>query len=103
MKKDKIVKNKELYIQYIEDVAWEISIDNKFREQLLNMPFNKKIEISQKTADHCSYLRKILSEGLVFFVEKVHECPEDFDDGLTIFKFSSKDFSDVVRYTGNNL
>lgn len=103
MKESNSLNLEKIYQQYIEDVAMEISIDKKFRDRLLNATYGEQLEISQKTANHCKYLNHILSKGLVFMVEKVYECTETFDSDLTIFKFSAKDFPNIIRYTGNNI
>ncbi len=94
---------KKIYSKYIEDIAVDISTDCKFRQVLFESQFEEKLEISRFTAWHCLYLRPILKKGLVFYVEKVQNCPIAFDEDLTVFKFTAKGFSDLVRYSGNNL
>lgn len=94
-------KKKKIYKKYIDDIVWEISCDNEIRQLLFSMPYNTPIEISKKTSmNYNEFVNKILSKNLVFWVEKVHTCPEKFDEGLIIFKFSSK-YGDIVRYSGN--
>lgn len=94
---------KKIYSKYIEDIAIDISTDCKFRQALFEAQFEERLEISRFTAWHCLYLRPILKRGLVFYVEKVKNCPIAFDEDLTIFKFTARGFPCLVRYSGNNL
>ena len=94
---------RNIYEESIEDIALEISIDKKFRKLLKDAQYGEQIEISSLTARHCKYVSNVLSQGLVFIVEKVTNCPEHFDNGLTIFKFFSRDYPDIIKYTGNNI
>ncbi len=96
-------KTKKLYKKYIDDIVWEISCNNDIRRSLAAMPYNTPIEISKKShINYNGFLDEILSRNLVFRVEKTHTCPEKFDEGLVIFKFTTK-YGDIVRYSGNNL
>lgn len=95
-------KQKKLYKKYIDDIVWEISCDNSIREILFSMPYDTPLEISLRSQTRYNEtVNKILSKNLVFLVEKVYSCPEEFDEGLVIFKFTAKNCN-VVRYSGNN-
>ena len=49
-----------------------------------------------------NYIKEIIFEfGLQFYVSKVIDCPEEFDEGSIIFKFESLEFHDIVKYSGN--
>jgi len=43
----------------------------------------------------------LVMNDLHFYITKVLECPEEFDEGLIIFKFESLEFPEIVRYSGN--
>ncbi|MGN1137673.1 MAG: hypothetical protein ACI4SF_15825 [Oscillospiraceae bacterium] len=96
-------KRKKIYKKYMDDIVWEISCNHSIRALLFSMPYNIPIEISLKSQIcYNELVNKILSKHLVFWVEKVYTCPEEFEEGLIIFKFTAK-FRDIVRYSGNNL
>lgn len=96
-------KKKKIYKKYMDDIVWEISCNRSIRALLFSMPYNIPIEISMKSQMYFNeFINKILSKHLVFWVEKVYTCPEEFEEGLIIFKFSSK-YRDIARYSGNNL
>ena len=40
--------------------------------------------------------------NLQFIVKKVKLCPVQFDEGMIVFKFQSKEFPDIIRFSGNN-
>lgn len=98
------MKRKCLYKKYISDVALDISCDDVFREKLAAAPYGTCFEVSEKTAPQCVYLREVFERGLVYYVAKVHadQIREKFDEGLVIFKFTASEYTDVVKYTGNN-
>lgn len=94
---------KKLYKKHIGDAALDVSCDSAFRERLAEAEYGQRFEISPKTAAHTDIFGNVFERGLVYFVEKVSRCPESFDDGLVIFKFTAKDFPEVAAYTGNAL
>lgn len=98
------MSRKSLYKKYISDVALDISCDDVFREKLAAAPYGTRFEISAQTAPQCEYLREAFDRGLVYYVTKVHayQIREKFDEGLVIFKFTASEYTDVVKYTGNN-
>lgn len=85
-------------------MALDISCDDVFREKLAAAPYGTRFEISAETAPQCEYLREAFERGLVYYVTKVHadRIREKFDEGLVIFKFTASEYTDVVKYTGNN-
>lgn len=99
MKRKLLLRKKRLYRKYIEDVALDVSVDGDFRKTLAEAPYDSPIEIMRANAPQCCYF----PDGLVFFVEKVRECPVIFDNGLIIFKFYAKEFPHIAAYSGNNL
>lgn len=98
------MNRKRLYKKYISDVALDISCDDVFRQKLAAAPYGTRFEISAQTAGQCEYLREAFERGLVYYVTKVHanQIREKFDEGLVIFKFTASEYTDVVKYTGNN-
>lgn len=98
------MNRKRLYKRYISDVALDISCDAAFREKLAAAPYGTRFEVSAKTAPQCEYLREAFEKGLVYYVTKVHadQIREKFDEGLVIFEFTASEYTDVVKYTGNN-
>lgn len=95
---------KKLYKNLIEDVALEISLDSKWREKIFNLSLNKKIEISYVMPLEIpeSIKKETVNNKLKFSIMRVNSCEEHFDDGLEIFKFQSKEYPEIVRFTGNN-
>lgn len=98
------MNRKRLYKRYISDVAVDISCDDEFRKKLAAAPYGTRFEVSAKTAPQCEYLREAFEKGLVYYVTKVHadQARVKFDEGLVVFKFTASEYTDVVKYTGNN-
>ena len=99
MKRKILLRKKRLYREYIEDVVFEVSVDDDFRKMLAKAPYDSAFEITRANAPQYCFF----PDGLVFYVEKVRECPVIFDDGLIVFKFYAKEFPHIVAYSGNNL
>lgn len=89
--------------KYLEDVMREISQDDLWRERLFEGQYNKRFLLTFKELEEvpCRLWSAFSQYGLEFFVSKVHSCPEEFDEGLIIFKFEAKEFPHVVGYSGN--
>ena len=85
-------------------MTFEISLDKKWRRSIFSSKENEKIIISYLDADGIPlYIKKrIVQERLEFFVSRINRCEEIFDEGMVIFMFQSKEFPDIVRYSGNN-
>ena len=106
MKKRKEKKQrKRLYEDIIEDVALEISLDSRWRALILTKELNEKIEITYHSLEElpCYIKDEIQKYKLKFWVEMVSSSNEYFEEGMVIFKFTSKEYPQVFRYTGNNL
>ena len=88
----------------IENVALEISLAPSWRKRLFSNPYETKFEISyHKPEDIPAYIRTIIIRfQLEFYVSKVSSCCEKFDSGFEVFKFESKEFPKVMRFSGNN-
>ena len=97
-------KRKRLYKELIEDVALEISLDACWRKRIMEQLPNIEIRITYHEPDDLpKYIQKdIVNYKLEFGVMKVKSCKEHFDEGLEIFKFQSKEYPVIVRFTGNN-
>jgi len=93
----------KLYEKYLEDVVEEISQDDLWSKRLFEGPYNEPFLITFKELEElpCRLWTTFSQYGLEFFVSKVDSCPEEFAEGLIIFKFEAKGFSDVVGYSGN--
>jgi hypothetical protein len=93
----------KLHEKYLEDVTREVSQDPFWRKRLFEGECNDRFLITYKELEELpGPLWTIFSQyGLEFFVSKVHSCPEEFDEGLVIFKFEAKEFSHLVSYSGN--
>lgn len=105
MKKCQREKNrKRIYQDIIEDIALEISLDSYWRNKIFSLPVKERLEISYIRAQEIpKYIKKeMIGSKLVFWVEKVKYCNEDFNDNLIIFKISSKEYPKIFRFTGNN-
>lgn len=95
---------RRLYKQFIEDVALEISLDAYWRKRILGRPYYKKLEITYRNPTEIPkyILKDITLYKLEFEVMRINSCREYFDKELEIFKFQSKEFPAIIRYTGNN-
>ena len=86
------------YEKYIEDVALEISQSREWRLLLKNSEYNKQFLISKDSIIPLpSYIKEMVEQnGLKFYVSKVNECDEDFDEDLIIFKFETLEFKAII-------
>lgn len=99
MKRKVLLRKKRLYRENIDFVALDVSVDDDFRKKLAEAPYDSAFEITRANAPkYCDF-----PDGLVFYVEKVRECPVIFDDGLIVFKFYAKEFPHITAYSGNKL
>ena len=92
--------------EWIDDIVLDISQSKCWRQLLFSADYNQKFLINADTV--CEYpthfvgtKNMIINHKLQFYVSKVLECPEDFDEGAVIFKFESAEFPEVMRYSGN--
>lgn len=94
----------ELHRLYLEDTTIEISQDSFWRKKIFEGCYDEKFLITYKVISEIpQYLKNPLEQHkLEYFVSKVRDCPEKFDNDLIIFKFEAKEFSDLVMYSGNN-
>ncbi len=94
---------RELYKKYIDDITMEISQSNEWRELIKNSEFDKYYIVSKDSILPLpEYIKNaVIKNNLQFYVSKVKECDEEFDDDLIIFKFQSVEYKDIVRYSGN--
>ena len=94
----------KLYEKYLADVAIEVSQDSLWRKRLFKQQYNEKMLITFKELEEvpCRLWTIFSQYGLEFFASKVDSCPQQFDEGLIIFKFEAKGFPHLVRYSGNN-
>lgn len=95
---------KAIYKKIISDVAMEISIASEWRKKIFEMKENDILEISFNAPLQLpQYIREdIVKNELTFYVRVVKECPEEFDEGLVIFKFWAKEYPEICSYSGNN-
>ena len=94
----------KLHEKYIEDVVREVSKDSLWRKRLFAGQYNERFLISFKDLEElpCNLWTTFSQYGLEFYVSKVDSCPEEFDEGLIIFKFEANLFSHIVSYSGNS-
>lgn len=99
------VSRENLYRVCIMDIGYEVSISDYWRKLLFSADYDEKFLIDGKhTKGIIAYeMIEVMKFNLRFYVSKILECPEAFDDGLTIFKFESTEFPDIVFYSGNIL
>lgn len=97
-------QRKRLYKELIEEIALEISLDAFWRKKILRLPYGEKVDITYRNPTEIPkyILNDIIFHKLEFEVMRVASCREYFDKELEIFKFQSKDFPVIIRYTGNN-
>lgn len=77
---------------------------SEWRRRIFEMKENEILEINYKNLLQLpNYIRDdIVINELTFCVKTVKNCLEEFDKGLIIFKFWSKEYTDVCSYSGNN-
>lgn len=95
---------REIYERSISDTAMEISISAPWREKIFRLKKGEQLTISAERAEELpAYIRdEIVTHRLTYCVGLAEDCPEEFDDGLVVFKFIAKEYPDIVRYSGNN-
>lgn len=95
---------RQIYESSISDTAMEISISRPWREKIFKLKKGEQLMISAERAEELpAYIRdEIILHGLTYYVCLADDCPEEFDDGLVVFKFRTKEYPDIVRYSGNN-
>ena len=88
---------------YIFDIVADVSQSEYWRSLLFSGGYNELHLISANTmGDIPDYNKKALADdNLQFYVSKVLECPEEFDEGAVIFKFEPVEFPEIERYSGN--
>ena len=71
----------------------------------MQQSINTKIEITYRNSCEIpKYIKEdMIRYRLEFWVMRVRSCKEYFDENLIIFKFQSKDYSSIIRFTGNNI
>ena len=76
----------------------------QYRKRILRQPYNEKLEVTYRNPTEIpKYIFKYITiYKLEFEVMRVCSCREYFDKELEIFKFQSKEFPAIMRYTGNN-
>ena len=96
--------NKKLHKKYLDDILMDISISNKWRNEIFNLQKGQHLIINKESSIPLpSYIKHpIIQYNLQYIVCIVETCPEYFDEGLIIFQFSPKMFPNVKRYSGNN-
>lgn len=105
MKKRQRKKFKKIiYEELIEDVTLEISLNSKWRRKIFKLLPNEVLEITYlNPMEIPEYIKKeIVQNKLEFLVMKVQKCEEKFDDELEIFKFQSKEYPQIIRFSANN-
>jgi len=92
-----------LFKRHIGDVVMDISQSNHWRQLLFSSEYNKKHLINSDSEFHFPNHTKtpLLEHNLKFYVSKVLECPEEFDEWCVIFKFESIEFPEITQYSGN--
>jgi hypothetical protein len=102
-KKYKQYKRYKQYRRLIEDVALEISQSDHWRDLIFGSEYNQKFVInSDVEAIIPKYVKKkIIKQDMQFYVSKIEDRPEEFDPGCITFKFESKEFPNIVRYSHN--
>ena len=98
------LSRENLYKVCIFDIGYEVSVADEWRKLLMLADVGVKFLIDGNHMKGIAYeIMEVMRFKLQFYVSKVVECPEQFDEGLTIFKFESVEFPEIVFYTGNKL
>ena len=82
----------------------EISISAVWRKRIFASAPDEVLKLSAEDGDIIpEYVRDVIvSNGLVFNIQKTDDCEERFDEGLVVFRFSSAEYPDIVSFSGNN-
>ena len=96
-------QRKQIYMECIDDVALEISISRVWRKRIFALKPGEVLRLSFRDADIPEYVKDIITQNeLTFEIRSVHSDEQQFDEGLTVFRFSSQEYPDVVSFSGNN-
>ena len=96
------MKRKSIYSDCINDVAIEISISPIWRNRIFGL---KKMRycIYHDEKYIPEYIKDVIVKNkLTFCVQVVDNCEVKFDEELIIFKFWSKEYPEIIEYSGNN-
>lgn len=95
---------KKYHDEYMSDIVCDISQSSYWRKLLFDSEYDQKFLISNivKVKLTKYILDPIEAYDLKYYVSKVKESPEEFDEGLIIFKFESCEFPEITSYSGNN-
>lgn len=98
------MNRKSIYLECISDVAMDISLSKIWRRQIFGLKKDDVLYISKSDEKIIpEYIKDVIVKNdLTFCVQIVDSCEVEFDDGLVIFKFYSKEYPEIVQYSGNN-
>ena len=93
----------KLYNRLIPSVAMDISQSHYWRQLLFASDYDQKFLINSNSQFHFpnNPSKIFIDHNLQFYVSKVLECPEMFDEICIIFKFESLEFPQITQYSGN--
>jgi hypothetical protein len=93
-----------MHSKFIDDVVYEISVSSQWRNAIFSLAVDQQLLISKNSVPPLpSYVKPyFLRYNLQYIVCATKNCPEAFDEGLVVFKFSPKSFPKTKRYSGNN-
>lgn len=99
------MNKKDIYLESINDIALEISIDKYWRKNLFELENEDFLEISFERPETIpQYVKDLVVDNkLSICVKKQNNCKEPFDEGLIAFEFWAKEYPEIRCYSGNNL
>lgn len=93
---------KKLYEDIIEDVAFAISLDENWRNNLF-ASYGSEMVISYKKLENIpEKVKNVIKANRLEFTVRVLDRIQKQFDGMLRFEFRSKEFRDIVKYTHNN-
>jgi hypothetical protein len=100
----KFAMAEQLHEKYVVEVSAEISQDSLWKKKIFWGRYEEKFLITGKELESlpCNLWMNFSQYDLEYYVSKVHSCPQEFAEGLVIFKFEAKEFPQVVSYSANS-
>ncbi len=98
------MERKSIYSECINDVALEISLSKIWRNRIFDLKKDEILHISfLDEKDIPEYIKSVIVKNKLTFCVRLADSNEaKFDDELIVFKFWSKEYPEIIEYSGNN-
>ena len=94
---------REVYEEWIDEVAIEVSCDDAWRDRLFSAPLGEELYVGcERPEEVPEYVRDaVVENGLSFLVATAPLEGDEYDVGMVSFAFWFREYPDVVTRTGN--